>query len=219
MLMPAVGTLRSFHISNHGLISPVAGTPYTIPGMGGALGLWQHPHSNILYAGFPVQSKIGIYSIDENSGALSFQSAVDAGTAACWLRTNKSGSYLYSLNSGENSISVFNSSSAASPSAIGKITLKQSGPDYMAMGKTFPTSQDFGLAFSTDEKTLYVISQHTNPDFSIGNYNYLHALVVGSDGMLTEPMDPVQIPVDSHLRPQGIAVVQSEFYDIKTIVK
>jgi hypothetical protein len=108
---------------------------------------------------------------------------------------------------------------AGSPFAIGKISLKQSGPDYMAMGKTFPTSQDFGLAFSPDEKILYVICQHTNPDFSIGNYNYLHALLVAPNGMLSEPLDPVQIPVDARQRPQGIAVVHAEFDDMKAGIK
>jgi 6-phosphogluconolactonase (cycloisomerase 2 family) len=219
MLTPPVGSLRSFNITGGGNLQPVSGTPYTIPGTGGALGLWQHPHSNILYAGFPVQAKIGIYTINESTGELSFQSAIDAGPAACWLRTTKSGHYLYSLNSGENSISVFDASNASSPSTTGKIVLKQSGPDYMAMGKAFPTSQDFALAFSPDEKYLYVISQSTNPDFSIGNYNYLHVLMVGENGLLSEPMDPLQLPVDASFRPQGLAVVASEFMNQNTKMK
>ena len=210
MLSPVQGTLRSFNIAGSGKLNPVSGTPYTIPGTGGALGLWQHPQTNVLYVGFPLQAKIGIYNI-ESGGALDFQSTVDAGPAACWLRTTKDGNYLYALNSGENTISYYNSSNANHPSSIGKIALKQPGPDYTAMGLTFTTSEDFALAFSPDETYLYVISQFTNPDFSIGNYNYLHTLNVSGDGSLTEPDEPTQIPVDPTLRPQGLVIVKGTF--------
>ena len=209
MLNPPQGTLRSFKIESSGILKPVINTPYTIPGMGGALGLWQHPNSNVLYVGFPVQSKVGIYSIG-NSGELSFQSSVDAGAAACWIRTNSSGNNLYVLNSGENSVSVYNSSNALSPVSLGKLPLKESGPMYIAMGNSFSTSEDFGLAFSPDQNHLYVISQQTNPDFSVGNYNYLHTLTVGSDGMPMEMFDPLQLPVDATIRPQGLVVIKED---------
>jgi 6-phosphogluconolactonase (cycloisomerase 2 family) len=209
-LHPPRGTLRSFTMDNSGKLSPVAGTPYTIPGIGGALGLWQHPQANVLYVGFPLQAKVGVYTINQSSGVLTFQSTVDAGPAACWIRTTKTGDYLYVLNSGENSISMYNSSNAGSPSSKGKLTLKQSGPIYMAMGLSFTTSEAFSFEFSPDEKYLYVVSQHTNPDFKIGNYNYFHVLKVGNDGSLNEPGTPVQLPVDATVRPQGVAVVRAE---------
>jgi 6-phosphogluconolactonase (cycloisomerase 2 family) len=208
-LTPPRGTLRSFTIDNSGKLAPVAGTPYTIPGMGGALGLWQHPKANVLYVGFPLQAKVGVYTIDQSSGALAFQSTVNAGPAACWIRTTKKGDYLYVLNSGENTVSMYNSSNAGSPSPIGKLTLKQSGPIYMAMGMPFTTSEAFGFEFAPDEKYLYVVSQHTNPDFNVGNYNYFHILKVGTDGNLSEPGEPLQLPVDATLRPQGVAVAKA----------
>ncbi len=200
-----MGTLRSFTINGNGTLSPVAGTPITIPGLGGALGLWQHPNANVLYVGFPLQSKFGIYTI-ESSGALSFQSMVDAGPAVCWLRTTKDGNNLYTLNSGENSVSVYNSSNATAVSFVQKITLKNSGPVYMAMGMPFPTSQDFSVGLSYDDHYLYIVSQHTNTDFSIGNFNYLHVLNRSSDGRIAEPEEPIQIPVPNTFRPQGVAV-------------
>jgi DNA-binding beta-propeller fold protein YncE len=207
MLKAPVGTLRSFTIGSGGLLTPVAGTPYFIPGMGGALGLWEHPAADILYVGFPLQGKVGVYNINSSNGALSFQTAVDAGPAACWLRTNSNGAYLYSLNSGENTISVFNTSSAASPMTVQKFTLKQSGPLYdNGMGALFTTSQPFGLGFSKSEKYLYVVNQHTSKDFNAGNYNYLHVLRVAGNGQLSEPTEPIQLPVSSRVRPQGIAV-------------
>jgi 6-phosphogluconolactonase (cycloisomerase 2 family) len=211
MLTPPRGTLRSFTIDGGGKLSPVGGTPYTIPGMGGALGLWEHPRADVLYAGFPLQAKVGVYKVDQSSGALSYQSNLPAGPAACWIRTTRSGHYLYVLNSGENTISMYDASNAQSPAVMGKITLKRSGPIYMAMGMPFTTSEDFSLAFSPDEKYLYVISQHTNPDLTVGNYNYFHVLLVGVDGNLSEPVEPMQLPVDASVRPQGLAVVRAEF--------
>lgn len=211
MLTPPQGTLRSFTIGAGGKISPVGGTPYTIPGMGGALGLWEHPGADVLYVGFPLQAKVGVYKVDQSSGALTYQSNLPAGPAACWIRTTRSGHYLYVLNSGENTISLYDATNAESPSVKGKITLKQSGPIYMAMGLPFTTSEDFSLAFSPDEKYMYVISQHTNPDLTVGNYNYFHLLPVAADGNLSEPGEPLQLPVDASVRPQGLAVVKVEY--------
>ena len=206
MLPEPVGTLRSFTIGTNGILTPVAGTPYSIPGMGGALGLWENPVADVLYVGFPVQGKVGVYNINSTTGALTFQTAVDAGPAACWLRTNSNGQHLYSLNSGENTISVFNTSSAAAPTSVQKFTQKQSGPMYSnPAGMMFTTSQPFGLGFSKSEKYLYVVNQHTSMDYS-GNYNYLHTLAVAADGQLSEPTEPIQLPVSSQVRPQGIAV-------------
>ncbi len=206
MLKPIQGTLRSFSIGSDHKLTPV-GSPIIIPGMGGALGLWQHPSANILYTGFPLQGKIAVYNIDPASGALSFSKTVDAGPAACWLRTSKDGKFLYSLNSGENSMSIFNVSNPGSPVALGKITLKNSGPLYMAMGLSFTTSQDFSFEFSADGKFCYVVSQYTNPDFSLGNYNLLHVLVVSADGLLSEPGQPIPLPVNTTVRPQGVVTL------------
>ena len=206
MLTPVQGSLRSFIIgSDHKLT--VASAPIIIPGKGGALGLWQHPSADILYVGFPLQGKVSVYNIDANTGALHLSTTVDAGPAACWLRSSKDGKYLYALNSGENTISIFNTSNPGSPTGLGKFTLKNSGPVYMAMGLSFTTSEDFSFEFSRDGKYCYVISQYTNADFSLGNYNLLHVLVVGTDGLLTEPGEPLQLPVSSTVRPQGVVTL------------
>lgn len=210
MLNPAKGSLRSFVINTSPLITPVTGTPYSIPVGGGALGLWQHPTENILYVGFPTQAKVGVYTIDPVSGGLSFVTSVSAGPAACWIRTNKAGNRLYSLNSAENTISVFNSSSAQSPVSMDKFALKNAGPLIPdGMGNFSTTSEDFSFEFSTDEKFMYVICQHTNTDFTIGNFNYFHVLSVSATGLLSEPADPLPIPVAPNVRPQGIAVYKA----------
>ena len=209
MATSPVGTLRSFGVNNDGTLSAVNGTPLTIPAKGGALGLWENPKENVLYVGFPLAGQIGIYTV-ATSGALSFQSMVNSGPAVCWLRTSKDGNYLYALNSGENSISVFNSSNPTTPSSIQKLTLKDSGPVYMAMGLPFATSEDFSLELSDDQNSIFVISQYTNPDFSLAGYNYLHVLKRATDGSVSEPSEPVQLPVANTTRPQGVAVYQQQ---------
>ncbi|UAY52845.1 lactonase family protein [Ferruginibacter albus] len=208
MNTPPVGTLRSFTISpTTGKLSPAAGTPQTIPDMGGALGLWQHPTNDVLYVGFPLAGKVGVYSINNTTGALSFETSIASGPAVCWLRTNKAGTRLYTLNSAENTVSVFNTSAAAAPAALQKLTLKNSGPLYMAMGLSFTTSETFSLSFSPSEKMLYVVSQYTNPTFGLGSYNLLHVLKVAADGTVSEPTEPLSLPVASTVRPQGVVVL------------
>jgi DNA-binding beta-propeller fold protein YncE len=215
MLPAPVGTLRSFDIGSSGILTPVAGTPYVLPQGAmppdnGALGLWEHPSADILYVGIPVQGKVGVFNINQTTGELALQTTVAAGKAACWIRTNNSGNRMYVLNSGDNTVQVYNTANAASPTSIQVLELKNSGPTYPGPGGVpFKTSEAFTLHFSTDENTLYVVSQHTNPDFSIGNYNYLHRLEVADDGMLTENTEPIQLPVANTLRPKGMVVVHA----------
>ncbi|MDQ6608856.1 MAG: lactonase family protein [Bacteroidota bacterium] len=217
MLMPPVGSLRSFTINGSGSLTPVPGTPYFIPALlpgkpaGGALGLWEHPTGTTLYVGFPLQGKVGVYGINAATGALSFQTAVDGGKAACWIRTTKDGSRMYVLNSGENTVSVYNTSTPSSPVMMQKFTLKNSGPLYIVPGAgELTTSEPFSLAFSTNEKILYIVNQYTNPDFSFsGNYNNIHYLDVSENGLLSEASEPVQIPVPNTVRPKGSVVISA----------
>jgi hypothetical protein len=50
-----------------------------------------------------------------------------------------------------------------------------------------------------------VVCQHTLKNFSV-NYNYLHTLVIGAEGKLSEPSEPVFIPSGAHYRPQGLVI-------------
>lgn len=214
-LMPPEGTLRSFTIANSGIISPVAGTPYFVPGNASGMntsdGLWLHPTANILYVGFPLLAQVGVYAIDAASGALSLQTSVPAGKAACWIRTTRDGNRMYVLNSAVNTVSVYDTSNAASPSLIQTLELKNSGPDHIIVPSLgpFKTSEPFSLAFSTSEKILYIVNQYVNQDLSLsGNYNNIHYLDVGTDGLLTENSEPVPIPVPNTVRPKGSVVVK-----------
>lgn len=209
MLTTPLPSLKAFAIGSTGTLSTLAGSPYATPVTpDAALGLWQHPSGTPLYVGFPVQGKIGVYNVNATTGALTFQTSVAAGKAACWFRTNSVGNHLYALNSGDNVVQVYNTASPLLPVSIQSLQLKNSGPLYGGPG--FTTSEDFSLCLSTNEKTLYVVCQHTNTDFSIGNFNFLHVLKVADDGTLTEPADPIQLPVPNTIRPKGSAVISRQ---------
>ncbi len=203
-MMNPIGTLLSFRVEGTGGLKPAAGAPYSLPaGDGGALGLAQNPRSQTLYVGFPVASAFGVYSIDEATGVLTFITKVAGGPATCWLRTNAQGTRLYTLNSGENSVGVYNVENPDAPVFIAKLYLKDSGP---AVGSGMATSsEDFSLGFASDGQTLYVVSQGANPIFTVGDFNYLHVLKVGTDGTLSEPTDPTMLPVAADVRPQWVA--------------
>jgi 6-phosphogluconolactonase (cycloisomerase 2 family) len=199
-----IGTLLSFSLQGTGGLKLAAGAPYSVPaGDGGALGLAQNPRSQTLYVGFPVASAFGVYSIDEAMGVLTFETKVAGGPATCWLRTNAQGTRLYTLNSGENSVGVYNVENPDAPVFMAKLFLKDSGP--AVAGGTSPSSGDFSLGFAPDGLTLYVVSQSVNPVFTVGDFNYLHVLKVGTDGTLSEPTDPTMLPVSADVRPQGVA--------------
>jgi hypothetical protein len=192
-----VGTLVSFDLAGSGAFKFAPGAPYVLPsGDGGALGLAEHPFKPYLYVGFPVAASVGVYSVNDGSGALSLVNTVSAGAAACWLRTNASGTRLYVLNSGENSVGVYDITDAASPVLLSKLVLKGGGSP-LAAG-------DFSLGFSPEGNILYVVDQDISPAAG-GDYNTLHSLAVGSDGTLTEPGEPLSLPVTADVRPMGVA--------------
>lgn len=202
---PQAGSLRSFTVGADGRLTPVAGTPLAVEG-GGALGVWPHPTQNIVYVGLPLAKKVAVYSYDPNSGQLTLNTTLPAGAAACWLRVNRAGTRMYCLNSAESTISVYDTGgNPASPSTVEKFALKLPGPIYYNAGGPNTTSEPFAEEFSPDEKYLYVVCQHTNQDFTV-NYNYLHTLVIGAEGKLSEPSEPYLIPSGAHYRPQGLVI-------------
>jgi 6-phosphogluconolactonase (cycloisomerase 2 family) len=189
------GTLLSFQVQGDRGLAPAPGAPYVVPkGDGGALGLATNPASDrTLYVGFPVAGAFGVYDIDPLTGVLNFVTQVAGGPATCWIRANSTGDRLYTLNSGENSVGVYNTDQAQAPSFISKLTLKDAA-----------NNGDFALGFSPDGGTLYVVSQNVDTTFASNN-NWLHVLKVAADGTVSEPGEPLQLPVPNDVRPQGVA--------------
>ncbi|HTR30758.1 MAG TPA: beta-propeller fold lactonase family protein [Puia sp.] len=190
-----IGTLLSFDLHGDHGFALAPGAPYVVPkGDGGALGLATNPRSDhTLYVGFPVAGAFGVYDIDPSTGVLNFVTQVAGGPATCWLRTNSIGTRLYTLNSGENAVGVYNTDQPDAPTFIDKLVLKDS-----------KNSADFSLGFSPDGGTLYVVSINVDTTFAANN-NWLHVLKVAVDGTLSEPGEPLLLPVPNDVRPQGVA--------------
>lgn len=202
---PQKGSLRSFTVDAAGRLTPVPGTPLPVEG-DGALGLWVHPTQNVLYVGLPVVKKVAVYTFDGNTGQLTLSTTLPAGAAACWIRVNRAGTRMYVLNSAESTISVYDTGgNPAMPSLVEKYVMKKPGPIFYNEGGANTSSEPFVEEFSPDEKYLYVVNQHVNPDHTI-NYNYLHTLVIGAEGKLSEPTEPYEFNVGAHYRPQGLII-------------
>jgi 6-phosphogluconolactonase (cycloisomerase 2 family) len=211
---PYASLLESFRIRPNGRLTQGANTPQGAPLPPPfppfILGLQVHPKQPILYTGFVVGNSLGTYTYDE-AGALTFVGASPSlGLALCWIRVNKKGTFAYTSNSGDDSISVYSLADPLHPVEVQKVDLK--GPKQMlpVPGAVNFTTTPFQLTLDPSGKFLYVVNHETTEDDSYPQGNALHILQVASNGMLTElPLSPVILPqsaVPAGAHPKGIAV-------------
>jgi len=166
------------------------------------LGLASHPRLPLLYVGYVVTNQLGVFSYSRD-GDLSFVRAVpNSGLAICWLRSNRAGTRLYTSNNGVvgdpahdafSTVSVYDLSVPESPREIQNIQLSGVGN----------ASQ---IELSSDEKTLYVVSQRATGAIPPGQGNALHVFSIQANGTLVESQAPIVIDVPVGTQPQGIAV-------------
>ena len=212
-LSPALRPVLSFTISNTGTLSLIDENPYFIPGQGGALGLCHNWKYNHLYVSTGGQRWFA-YGIDGYTGKITFGEEQRADVGCSRFHMDNAGNNLYSANSIRNSVSGFPIPNATTIRGIGTLNLKKPGPLFNTVPGSFysgsASSQAVSLAPSSDDKFLFVVSQHANPDLTIGNYNYLHVVQLTGDpwGNMHEDGDPIQLPVDNNIRPRGIAVLR-----------
>jgi hypothetical protein len=177
------------------------------------IGLQTHPTLPFLYAGFPLAEKLGVYRYSvgrgreeldgergdgDRGGKLSFIRAVpNSGNGICWIILNRAGTRLYTVNTFDNSVSVYDSTDPENPVEVQHL--------HMVDNTGGPSS----LVLDRSEQFLYVVSQRGVP-FSIPAIsNAIHVLKVGSDGKLTEaagsptPLGPF---ISGDTTVQGIAV-------------
>ena len=62
------------------------------------------------------------------------------------------------------------------------------------------------IELSSDERSLYVVSQRATPAIPEGQGNALHIFNIAPDGTLTEKQSPIQLNVPVGSQPQGVAV-------------
>lgn len=194
------GFVRSFFLQPDGTLSlgqriapPIApgSTTQPLP-----LGLWSHPKQPILYAGLVNVSMVGVFQYN-NTGHLQFIAAVpDSGAGVCWIRTNDQGTRLYASNTGDRSISVFDTTSPLNPVEIQHLVLKGQGNQYE-------------IELDPTGAYLYAVSQRASASIPLGQGNTLHVLAIDPiTGLLTEPNAPLNLAVPNGVRPQGLATVQ-----------
>jgi DNA-binding beta-propeller fold protein YncE len=214
-LANAQGPLRAFAIGADGTLTAAPGTPLALPVVDGgsppgtplALGLAVHPTQSILYVGFVLRKEIGVYTYDAASGALTYvTSAPLSGPAPCWVRANATGSRIYTTTTGDNGVSVLDTSLPLAPTEKEHLILNDEGPFYDAGGSGSPTSQSYEENLSPDGKYLFVLSQRTTLDSTVTTGNVLHVLRVAGDGTVSETVADVPLDVAVGVRPQGVAI-------------
>jgi 6-phosphogluconolactonase (cycloisomerase 2 family) len=187
------GHLRSFFLERDGSLSPQ--DFQAVPGKALPLGLWSHPNKPILYVGFVTINKLAVYTFD-STGNLQFVRAVpNSGKAICWVRTNAAGTRLYTANTMDNSISVYDTANPLHPIEIQHVLLKGLGN---ALQFTLGPREDY----------LYVVTQRAGDTIPLGEGNTLHVLKVHTATGKLSGDSFVKLQVPAGTRPQGVAAVQ-----------
>jgi 6-phosphogluconolactonase (cycloisomerase 2 family) len=202
------GALRSFRILPQGRLLESPNSPLPLPtsefSASGRppfpLGLQVHPIQPILYVGFVTINKLGVYTYAPATGALNFLKTVpNSGQAPCWIITNRAGTRLYTTNTIDNSVSVYNLADPTTPVEIQKVTLKGVGSATQ-------------LTLDQTESFLHVVSRRNSPNIVEGNG--LHVLKVNEDGTLNEvDSSPLPLPSVENSFSQGIVVLTSRKSD------
>jgi hypothetical protein len=139
-------------------------------------------------------NKVGVYRYDEQ-GRLSFLRTVpNAGQGICWIRSNQSGTRLYTTDTATNQVSVYDATDAEEPIEIQTLTLAGVG-------------DAFQVSLSSNGKALYVLSQRSATSIPEGQGNVLHSLSIKDDGTLEEIGSGIGFHLPTGTRPQGVAVV------------
>ena len=204
---PPGNRLNLFSINTDGVLKTGPDAPAMDPLESGALGLCQSWRQNVLYVAFPSGNRFCYYDMNTTTGALTHIGDVNTHPGCSRFCSDNANNRLFTANTLENSVSMFNITNARSPQKSGELALKQCGAVYNTQYYGNSTSSAcVSLATSTSDQLLYVVSQHTNPDTSIGNYNYLHVLHINSG--LEERDEPIELPVPNTYRPRGLAVLR-----------
>jgi 6-phosphogluconolactonase (cycloisomerase 2 family) len=186
-------TLYSYSVGTDGLLSfnnsevPVRGPIF--------LGATAHPKQRAIYVGLPAVNQMAVYTYNTAGDLALGKVIVNQGSLICWLTTDPAGNFLYTVETGTRTLTVYDISGSnfLKPVQVQHITLK-AGTDTPANLKLDPTGQ-----------FLYVLGLQPNGQTP---GNFLHVLNVSSvDGTLNETLNPIKIPVHAGEVPMGLAVV------------
>lgn len=194
------GLLRSFQVAANGRLAPADAQPLPSAefALGTAppfpLGLYDHPKKPLLYAGFVTINRLGVYRYNRRGDLHFLRTVPNSGKALCWLLVNKAGTRLYTSNTGDPSVSVYDLGDPTEPIEIQRVALRTKGGA-------------FQFALDSTESFLHVVTQQDAMTKDVTT-NTLSVLAVGADGKLTEvPSSPTPLPVQNLIRPQGVAAL------------
>jgi hypothetical protein len=200
------GPFQVFLLGADGSLTPGPGNGLTPPGNlfppnipvdhQFGLGMSINPSAQILYAQLANANSLGVYRYQSN-GQLAFVRAVHnaGGQEPCWSELSADGSRLYVDDAANDSTSVYNTSNPRDPKVLQNYRLLDNG-------------NPWDLAFDPSGNYLFVVAPRAREvNVSPGQGNQLHVEAVGADGKLSEPQDPVNIPVPLNTNPFGVAVM------------
>jgi hypothetical protein len=219
---PQSNTLAPFQIGANGSLTPAPGgnVAAQAPGETAApalLGLAANPNLNIVYGGLTGLSEVAVFTYDA-SGRLSFVGASapnnQGGSGPCWVAVSPDGKFLYTGDTGSDSVGVYSLADPLHPVQLQELFL--GGPLTPPGSPTGTPAQTtaFQVAVDPSGRFVYAISQNTSADGTFQEGNQLHILAVARNGTLSEPNGPIILPADSvpgSAHPQGIAVVDTTF--------
>jgi len=203
------GVLRSFKILPEGRLLQSPNSPLPLPESEfppgspppahEPLGLQIHPSQPILYVNFVTINRLGVYSYERATGKLTFLKTVpNSGQIPCWIITNRAGTRLYTANTGDNSVTVYDLADPTTPVEIQRVTLNSNG-----------SASATQLTLDPIESFLQVVNRRNSPNVTEGNG--LHVLNVKRDGTLSEvSSSPLALPSVDDSFPQGIVAVDSK---------
>jgi 6-phosphogluconolactonase (cycloisomerase 2 family) len=195
------GLLRTFKIAGNGRLMPGVAQPLPPAQFAGTgaqpnpLGLAVHPTKRLLYVDFVTIRQIGVYGYSPGGDLQFVRSVPDSGKAPCWALVNRTGTRLYTSNTADSSISVFDiAADPTEPLEIQHVALRTTG-------------NCFQFALDSTERFLHVVTQQSAPS-ETDSANGINVLSVADDGTLTEVVSsPTLLPVPNLVRPQGVAAL------------
>jgi 6-phosphogluconolactonase (cycloisomerase 2 family) len=216
---PQSNTLAPFQVRRDGTLRLAPGgnvaaqAPDATTAAPALLGADAHPTRNIVYAGLTGLSEVAVFTYDD-TGRLSFVGTTapnaDGGRGPCWVAVSPDGKFLYTGDTGTDSVGVYSLADPLHPVQVQELFL---GGPLTPPGSPAGTPRQtavFQVAVDPSGRFVYAISQNTSADGSFQQGNQLHVLSVARDGTLSEPTGPTvfapaAVPGTAH--PQGIAVV------------
>ena len=176
--------IASYKYDRNGLMTAVSSISPTTAN-GAFLGEIAHPSQRVLYAGLLSTNQLGVYSFD-SAGVISFVGAFpNDGVDICWLKTNAAGTRLYTSESLTLSVTVYDITAPLNPIQLQHVILN---------GANRPVTN---IALDPTELFFYAVTGQM-----------IHVLNVDANGLLSENVNPIVLPVAPDDSPLGLATIR-----------